>query len=373
MSLVIETTPVPSWMYRIPRSRLFRYGQWLVIPALLFLGMEKRFKHWTIAREQGYVTAMDAPPHGHVDAVFIGISHVWAAIDSGVFDAQVSKASGHPFSSLNMGGGQRSLAMHYLGLRNLFQRYPEKFRGCTVFLEAPFDMPDKHTWHDPWYYPNAEMNVIRVLHEEDLSRMLANESGLSRKMLIYGLWMENHSSFVSYRKILRARFVSMCELSTLRAAQKTRLFQQEAESGPDVQAGGTMRTDALAIKIGHDTAIQAVAGELADQKPVQDWNATVLADLHRLALRNGVQLVLFKMPKHSMFAPPYKTAVRQRDATMLAAALVQWHVPLLKPDFSYTDDDFPDAWHLHRSLRDSYTKQLADAWLKSLYGPKPSE
>lgn len=364
----IDTTEnqVRSWMYAGPKSRLIRYGQWLVIPLLLFIGLEKGFKNWIAARESGYLSAMSFPPPSHVDAIFLGVSRVEAAIDPSVFDTRVSQALGHPFVSLNLGAPNRSIAMHYLGVRNLFEKYPEKFKGCTLFLEAPFGLPERNTWNDSWYIPAGKKNLISVLRSEDLPRALAAEQKSSDKLAMIELWAESHSRVVFYRNLLRWRLLEKYESGLTSAIRKAHLLHETSDTGLDIYTNGMIRTDAEAFSVGHAQAVQWVADELATQKPVEDWNATVLGDLNRLAVQNGGKLVLFEMPQHTIFAPPSQTPLRREDARKLENTLSQWHTGMLHPAFSYNDNDFPDWWHMRRTLRAEYTTQLAEAWLKSL-------
>ena len=73
---------------------LWRALSWVLIPALLIIGVEKRMRPWVIHRENAYAGILAYPRDKHVDLIFIGVSRVEAAINSEAFDQAVMKATG---------------------------------------------------------------------------------------------------------------------------------------------------------------------------------------------------------------------------------------------------------------------------------------
>lgn len=361
-----EESKPTSWVYGRPRSPWIRVGQWIVIPIVLFLLSERAVKPWIVQREGGYFSVTSRPPEGHVDALFIGSSQIEAAIDPPAFDAQVAAATGKPFQSLKFGiGGIRSLAVHFMGLRNLFRRYPDKFRGCTVFLEAPYEHPSATTWADPWYFPGAEKVVLANVQPEDMPRLLASDPGAMRHMEIQALLWQRHVRMSYYRVLLRYRIMDKVETTTAKVATKLHLLKPEIKAqGLDLAEGGILRTDAIAVAIGYKSASN-YGDEIKNLRHVYDWNDTIVGDIRKLVVANGGQLVLFQMPKHTIFIAPFSLPKEQQDIQSLKVSLAKWHVDMLHPHFTYDDSDFQDYWHLRHSRSAEFTRDLADAWLNT--------
>ncbi len=366
------TPAAKSWMYRAPENKWIRWGQWILIPAILLFALEHRMKPWTIKRETGYIEAAAKPPAKPVDAIFIGVSRVEAAIDPDAFDSRYKELTGKEYHSLNLGHPSRTAAVHYFGLRKLFTKYPNLFKNCTVFIEAPFDLPEARTWQDNWADPGYEKLLVPLLTKSDFGRFL-NEAKLSsdERMLYRELWYEQKSYLIYYRKIIRKQAMTKYDGVFAKLVGKVHHIAKNTSGRTlDIKSDGSIRIDENAAEVGLDKAKSWLHGTVAPV-PVADWNKTVLADIRKLVEQNGGKLVLFTMPMSSVFAPGYETPVKDTDRRTLIATRATWAVPLITAtDFEYNDSDFPDTWHLSGKRSHDFSSRLADAYYKTTMAGK---
>ena len=59
----------------------------------------------------------------------------------------------------------------------------------------------------------------------------------------------------------------------------------------------------------------------------------------------------------------YLTATGRRNGEVIDNILKEAGIPVIKPGFKATDDDFPDLWHLRGSRNAEFTRSVAAAYL----------
>jgi hypothetical protein len=77
-------------------------------------------------------------------------------------------------------------------------------------------------------------------------------------------------------------------------------------------------------------------------------------------------VVFFDMPLSSGFARLFATPMRQEDIHVFREQARLWGTPVLRTQVSFTDEDFPDLWHIGPSLAPTFTAELAKAWVHTL-------
>ena len=349
-----------------PARTRFSLLLWLLIPFVIYAGAEKRIRPWVMRREGAYAGVLAFPPDRHVDLVFIGVSRVEAAINSSAFDDVVSKATGKPFYSLNMGGGNRIPCVHYYGLRNLFRTYPEKFKGCTVLIEAPFGTPAWSKWQDPWLDDDHARMVMSNVSADALPGLLAREPGLPNRLHIFELYAEKHSALVFYRGLIRRRLEGKLTTKLTTTLDSLHLIEHEdARRNIDVNTSGDIRVDPGAVEVGRLAMLREIHNARTNPVTVEDWNQTIIGDIRKLVESNGGRVVLFDMPVHDSFREIYSLPSYSAMHELLERQRREWNVPIIKADFHYTNLDFPDYWHLSSNRSDEFSSRLADAWLKN--------
>jgi hypothetical protein len=76
--------------------------------------------------------------------------------------------------------------------------------------------------------------------------------------------------------------------------------------------------------------------------------------------------VFFEMPVSSVFGRLYATPLRQEDIRIFREQAKDWGAPVLQPQVSFSDRDFPDLWHLDSRSASSFSSELARAWFENL-------
>jgi hypothetical protein len=72
------------------------------------------------------------------------------------------------------------------------------------------------------------------------------------------------------------------------------------------------------------------------------------------------------MPVSSVFGRLYATPLRQEDIRIFREQARIWGAPVLLPQLSFGDKDFPDLWHLDSSSASVFSVELARSWVEDL-------
>jgi hypothetical protein len=147
------------------------------------------------------------------------------------------------------------------------------------------------------------------------------------------------------------------------------IWQKPADSatrGSDLSAAGGVRTDLKGVELAMHMADSIAAADLRDQKPYGDWDSTVQADIVRLVKAAGGIPVFVKIPYSPVQSAPLRTPMREVDRKTFQAALSRWGLPpVVEAGFPTTTDDFPDKWHLRKTLAPAFTRTLALAFIQA--------
>ncbi|HYB41691.1 MAG TPA: hypothetical protein VEL75_07975, partial [Candidatus Methylomirabilis sp.] len=131
--------------------------------------------------------------------------------------------------------------------------------------------------------------------------------------------------------------------------------------GPGPEA--SIRTDPQALAAARSLAEQIGAQLAAYQGPIRGWRGTIQEDLVRLVRAGGGHVVFFDPPESEVFSRSYRAPIRREDAAAFARQVEKWGACMVRPAFSYRDEDLPDLWHLRPERVDEYTRALTASWL----------
>jgi hypothetical protein len=347
-------------------DRFYR-TQWVVIPLLLFLVLECTVRFWGSSGPVFWDIVEQSVQPGAVHFLFIGSSRVAASIDEKLFEEELLRQRPHPARAINVGTGYSYLLQHYLGLRNALRRYPEPLRGCVVFVETAAGLPEYSTVDgSEWYFDGRPDLLTQVLRLEDFPTMWVSAMPLEDKWHLSFRWLTRGSLLLA-----RGHGVAMRVLAQTSDRLGEKIvsalpgIRTESPRPADLTTDGGVRTDQEGIALARRLALESARREMSDQRPLGKWTETVLEQIVVLVRQAGGQVVFYEMPLHSVQAAPRRTAIRMDDVASFRVQAAAWGASFLLPEFTFTDDDFPDLWHLKRSRAREFTAALARAWVGS--------
>lgn len=303
------------------------------------------------------IATVNAAP---VDYIFAGSSRVAASIDENRFAQDMGERMGRKVHAINMGMGFGSLADHYFGLRHLFEADPRNLRNVTVFVEAPLGLPMPETWRDRWTIPGGSPDLfVPYVNSGDLARFWkSSDNDIFEKIYLTAskyLFAVRKGGAVRNRiKITGDRVVQTMLVKAGFAAPET--------IRADLTSAGGIRIDEADMIFVRKAARSNFASEMRDQRPIRHWDRSVLRSIVELVEANGGRVVLFDLPLNSYQWKPLSTGVRKTDRAVFERVAGKWGVPILKTAFPTGDSDYPDAWHLRRSLAAPFTTALAKSY-----------
>jgi hypothetical protein len=299
-----------------------------------------------------YLGAPARAQNKHVDAIFVGSSRVGAAINDTLFGTLMSSALHRDVLVMNMGKGYSTAAEHYFGLRDIIQADTAHFRGCTVFVEAPDGIPDAARWTDTWVHSEWTTLLGPLLRLSDVPKLWwVSGTPLADKISVTA----GTASIVLY-----AGNKARGELAANGDLLARRLLHSSTDSpNMDLAEAAGIRVDSAGVAATRALAVQFYAKESENQEAVSSWDATIIRDLVDMVSSAGGNVVFYLMPVSSVQARSLRTPVRNADRASFQQALFRWHAQYLAIDFSTSDADFPDLWHLRRSRSLEFTRSLA--------------
>jgi hypothetical protein len=132
----------------------------------------------------------------------------------------------------------------------------------------------------------------------------------------------------------------------------------------DLSEAGGIRTDPDAVQQIHSSVVEAARRMQQDARSFGDWQQSLLPDLVRIADREGMHLVFFRIPQSSLLERASTTPVRLKDADRFRQLAASWGASIVEFPFPVQDNDFPDGLHLRRSQSVPFSKELARHWLR---------
>lgn len=338
--------------------------QWLAIPLLIVFLAEGALRKVEEANPLWYGRAEAIAKRQRIDFAFIGSSKVAAAFVESDFNEEMAARLKRRVVSVNLGRGFSSPHLHYFGLRNLLARQPRSLRGITLFVEAQADAP-LYQYHKNWkasWVNRQPRLLVHLLRWHDLTPFWRSRGTLVKdKVLVTAEFLLSRSRIISRRDRARHEF----------AAQGRKLFARigrwllrqpapAAKPEPLLQEMGGIATDPLTLASARKTGLRYYRSLAASRRPLlRNWERSVLADIVRLVQGHGGQVCFVNLPAFSLERGAYANPEHQANQRRFRQQLGAWNAALLTPDFSYSDEDLPDCFHLRRSRAGEFTRRLA--------------
>lgn len=295
---------------------------------------------------------------GQLGYLFLGSSRVAAAIDTEAFKTYLAPSENDAISVVKIGRGYSTLTIYYQLLEQLLVINPNSLDDATIFIEAPQELPDWRTWQGNWIREERPELISPYLQANDLipfwSQSTNSFGAKSRTTLA--------KYFHGFRYNDSIRNKANGTLDTLVKQILPPSPRQQPTIEADIKQAGGIRTDRAGILLSRQIAGSLAREELRDRQSIENWNQSVLASLIELVENAGGQIILFEMPLSSVQSAAYETP----EVRAIRTRFHQWReantLVLLEPNFSYTDEDFPDLAHLRSSRAAEFTQRIAQAY-----------
>jgi len=353
--------PMPIWV-------------WILVPLAVIIGFELSIQDTGITFNMGWHTVDDVANAKKIDYLFVGTSRTLAAVDEATFTDEIWQQTGQGLYGQNMGVGGVRLVWHYLGLRNLYQQAQDdpqlrqQLQGTTVLIEAPGELPEHMYWTDNWVYPTYEQLLIPNLRSRDLGPLWSSTMPLNLKIDLTLRFLFHDWDTFTFRGRIRHEFIRHGGMMVERLlAAVTGIERGEDEKIQDLNFRGNIKGDP---DVARNAERLLAEWKFREQKKLQrawrNWEETILADIVKTVQQGGGDVAFYDIPQPSGFDDIYHTEQRNADRRAFYKAAEKWGTPVLKPDFEYTDDDFPDHFHLSGSESMPYSRALARAFVREV-------
>lgn len=293
----------------------------------------------------------------HVDYLFIGSSRVPATIDPLVFEKH------EPTKIAIVGGrGKMTGGIHLQAIKNRLEKYPDYLKGAKVFLEYP----ESGMYTEPYLQ-------YRYLVAEATS---VNDRGMPHLIIPH----LNSSSLLEFWKYSQNSIRTKTDVVALysSSAYRNSFFVNEVYHKFDQPLGAsndTLLANEGGIKNEEFEKAQKFAIEMAAinkhrsevSRPLtkQDLNESILAKLHNIITSNGGELILYKVPLHSVQMAVYNSDKERKNKQVFEEWIKSHGISIIEADeFVCADGDFPDTWHLAKSRRTEFSEKLFKSYQK---------
>jgi len=331
-------------------GRLFLAAGGCILAAGLCLEGAVRVAGYTLPRWYPQV-AQNQSWRGAPDrAVFVGTSRMFAAVDH----RQIAAA--HGVGAVNMGQGFSTIATHALGLRYLAAR--GALAGTTVFVEAPGGLPDASTWNDPWYFLERPQWLLSVMTLGDLPALWRSATPVEEAFAVTFRGLPVGSRFFAYREDVRVRSLGWIYD---RASGRPPVSEEDLLEGGDENMVLPARRNPADRERVRQAAVLDGQRWVVGTREV-DWDDTVVATLVANVHAAGGHVVFLSIPLSEPMSVGLRTPTAQANRLRFEDALARWGATRLEVPLTFSDDDFPDLWHISRQGRDRFTAAVIDVW-----------
>lgn len=344
--------------------------QWIIIPIALFWVAEifvGRTK--PVMEKVWYSRAEEIASHVKLDYFFIGSSRVAAAINEKAFEEFMGQKMNRRVECQNMGQGYSTIQQHYMGIRNLFDKHPDRLDGAIFFFEAPGDManiPYYTDWNGKWINSNRVQMLIPFLQFDDyINFMLKSGDEWGDKVHTSFKYLLNPFKLIRHREKLKEQLdiYLRSELTNIIINYDRSLIREKKEA-LDLERKGGIKTADVDIRR-YKKMAEDFAKEMMDaEHEFSDWDNTNLWQLIRMIEAKHGQVFFFYMPVSSAQKQVFDSLIHRENKKLFDQQLKKYNFVILRPDFSYVDSDFPDSWHLRSSRSGEFTRKLGEAYLK---------
>jgi hypothetical protein len=287
--------------------------------------------------------------------LFIGSSRVPATIDKTVF-------SENNIPCIVAGRGYTTGGIHLTALQHNLQKNPDYLRNVNVFIEYPemtVFTEDARKYQYYVYEPQtSEFDkpmphlILPYLNAATLKDFLVQSpNSISVKIKLFFLYSSS-----AYRCILFLQAKKPVEYVFKRAknVKDKPALQLTTAGGIRNDHFSNARTKALVLAR-LDSAKYAT-GKILTADSLKN---SVLAQITSLIKNNGGRLSMYRIPMHSVQRKILLSDRALQNKHVFDQWLQQNNIPVLfAKGFKYTDNDFPDTWHLSVTRRAEFSSLL---------------
>jgi hypothetical protein len=290
-----------------------------------------------------------------VDYIFIGTSRTAASIVPEVFGNDSHKIA------VNAGRGYSTSQTQYRALRFLLRRNPDVLKNCAVFLEAPMGICYTENGRI-WIYESYAYLLIPYMDQKDLFEFLLKAEDPVRTktdvVLLYGFASWRDCFYIREKMDRRVKYY-LGKITELSVAKKT-----ETQHNSNMQEKGGIRQDSISVKVVRKLAHDVVPEVIKSQTPLSlsDMDDSMLNRINQLVTGAGGRVYLFDSPLSSVIQKIYETDLAKANKKVFDLWIDQKGIPVIKASFGYSDEDFPDLFHLRASRAEEYTDSLLNAY-----------
>jgi hypothetical protein len=281
-----------------------------------------------------------------LDLLFVGTSRVAAAVDAEIARRELESRGRSQVGAVNVGKGYSTHGIHYLGIRNLYEKYPQKVGDMTVLVEAPSGVPEIQEKNGEWVSPRWPVLFGPVATMSDASRFVVQSS---------------NDFDTKIAALLSIPLLSVRYYMSMRQGVKKRangVWGIKPEEKGNLAEEGGIRTDSVGIEAAREM-VMGKKGKKIKKEEGFKWGNSFLASIANLVRSRGGEVVFFRMPESSI-----EKKIGPSDS--VRSSFHRWRkqeeIPLFHlQGFQTTNKDFPDLLHLRKSRSKEYTTRLVDA------------
>lgn len=287
--------------------------------------------------------------------LFIGSSRVPATIDKTVF-------SKNNIPCIVAGRGYTTGGIHLTALQHNLQKNPDYLRNVNVFIEYPenavfTENARKYQYHvfEPktaaFDKPMPHL-ILPYLNAATLKDFLVQSSNsLSVKIKLFFLYFSS-----AYRCILFLQAREPVEYIFKKAIKNKNKPALQLTTAGGIRNDHFSKTRMKALVLARMDSAEYATGKILTADSLKN---SILAQITSLVKNNGGRLYMYKMPMHSV----QRNILHSDRALQSKQVFDQWlqqnNIPTVFAEgFKYTDNDFPDTWHLSVTRRAEFSSLL---------------
>ena len=286
-----------------------------------------------------------------IDYLFIGSSRIPAAID-----VSVIMNYSDSIVAVNAGRGYLTGSINYWALKNKLDKNPDYLKGTTVITELQ--------GASSFIYSQNFDKTKFSIHPQFPHLILPH---VTNKILFNNLFKTD------YDFGLKVRLFFLHNLSLYRTIPFLKSKLQElvfSNNNSALTNEGGIKTDETSIQNARTLVTQIAKQRIRNHKELfplkeSDLENSMFAELHKIIIENGGNLILIDMPLHSVQQAVFETEYNRKNSKVFHKWLQKNNIPIIRvKDFSYNDEDFPDYGHLGTHKREEFTRKVYNQVLK---------
>lgn len=282
----------------------------------------------------------------HIDYLFVGESQMAAAIsvtELTDFDRSVV--------AVNAGKGYTTGAVHYWAIRKLIQDNPGIIKNSKIIIDFNTAMK---------YLENFKKEEFKIY--EGYSHFILP---YINTRILFDFVKNSDCNSITKMKLVLLYSSSMYRSLPFISAKLHEFISGKLNDNTLADAGG-IRTDKSSIEKARQLLVETVKDNIEKQKSqnpitISDINNSMISNINELINAGGGHLVFLDMPLHSFQRTEYDTDLQIKNKETFLEWATQKDIKIISvDDFDYSDDDFPDYWHLASNRSAEFTNKFFD-------------